>query len=314
VARSALSTFVISYTVFDEAGDLDEQGQSLHFERLAEAGIGVYVVGGGSGEAYSLAGDEQERVMAIAAQVLHGRVPVRAMGAPPRRAAEMIAFADRVAAAGLEGMQLYPPDLGMGHRPRDGELRAYYDDVLPAIRVPVILSTHMSLGYLLPVPMITDLAQRYPHIAGVNCTTPDLSYLVDVLAAVGDRLEVHVGIASQGLTAIALGASGFLSSEGNLAPRLCQSIIDRCVAGDYAGANDALGRVVRLGVASQRLGNVQAMKACLHLLGLPGGVPRRPRLALQDPDALAQLRSLLDELDIAGIEGVQVPSGAVERR
>jgi 4-hydroxy-tetrahydrodipicolinate synthase len=314
VARSALSTFVISYTVFDEAGDLDEQGQGLHFERLAEAGIGVYVVGGGSGEAYSLSADEQERVLAIAARVLHGRVPVRAMGAPPRRAAEMIAFADRVAAAGLEAMQLYPPDLGMGHRPRDGELRAYYDDVLPAIRVPVILSTHMSLGYLLPVPLITDLARRYPHIAGVNCTTPDLGYLVDVLAAVGDRLEVHVGIASQGLTAIALGASGFLSSEGNLAPRLCQSIVDRCAAGDYAGANDALGRVVRLGAASQRFGNVQAMKACMRLLGLPGGVPRRPRLALQDPDALAQLRSLLDELDIAGIEGVQVPSGAGQRR
>ncbi|HXA28719.1 MAG TPA: dihydrodipicolinate synthase family protein [Candidatus Angelobacter sp.] len=306
--RSALSTFVISYTVFDEGGDLDEQGQRAHFERLAEAGIGVYAVGGGSGEAYSLTPDEQARVLAIAADVLRDRVPVRAMGAPPRRAGEMIAFADRVAAAGLDGMQLYPPDLGMGHRPRDRELRAYYDDVLPAIRVPVILSTHMSLGYLLPVPLIADLAERYPHVAGVNVTTPDLAYLGDVVAAVGDRLEVHVGIASQALTAIALGASGFLSSEGNLAPRLCQGIIDGCVAGDYAGANDALGRVVRLGVASQRFGNVQAMKACLRLLELPGGVPRRPRLPLEDADSLAQLRALLDELDIARIEGLKVPA------
>jgi 4-hydroxy-tetrahydrodipicolinate synthase len=306
----ALSTFVISYSVFADDGTLDEGGQRAHFARLAQAGIGVYVVGGGSGEAYSLSATEQQRMLTIAAEELRGRVPVRAMGAPPRRASEMVRFAGWVAHAGLDAMQLYPPDLGMGHRPRELELEGYYDDVLPTIGVPVVLSTHMSLGYLLPVAMVKRLADRHAQIIGVNCTTPDLSYLAELLAAVGDGLEVHTGIATQALTAVALGASGYLSSEANIAPRLCQSIIDGCSTGDYVRANDALARLIRLGAASQRFGNVQAMKACLRLLGLPGGVPRRPRLPLDDPGSLAQLRTLLEELDIAAIEGVALPAVA----
>jgi 4-hydroxy-tetrahydrodipicolinate synthase len=208
--------------------------------------------------------------------------------------------------AGLDAMQVYPPDLGMGHRPRENELRGYYDDVLSSIAVPAILSTHMSLGYLLPVAMVQELASRHPHVVGVNCTTPDLAYLADLLAAVGDRLEVHVGIATQALTALALGATGYLSSEGNVAPRLCQALVEACASGDLARADDAHRRIVRLGLASQRFGNVQAMKACLGLLGLAGGRPRRPRLPLDDPASLASLRALLEELEIPRIEGVHL--------
>jgi 4-hydroxy-tetrahydrodipicolinate synthase len=300
-----LSTFVISYSIFDQSGQLDGAGQRDHFRRLGDAGIGVYAVGGGSGEAYSLSPDEQERVLRLAAAELSGKVPIRAMGAPPRTAREMISFAQLVARSGLDAMQVYPPDLGMGHRPREAELAAYFDDVLTATKVPVVLSTHMSLGYLLPTSLIVQLANRYDSIIGVNCTTPDINYLAELLDAVGERLDVHVGIVSLTPAAIALGATGYLSSEGNLAPRLCQTIIEAYAAGDIARADDGLRRLIRLGGLSQRYGNVQAMKACLGILGLPGGVPRRPRLALDDPAATAHLSAVLEELEIPRIEQLQ---------
>ena len=74
------STFVISITPFDAKERFDEQGLRDHFRRLAASGIGVYVAGGGSGEAYTLSKSETKRVLEIGAEELQGKVPVRAMG------------------------------------------------------------------------------------------------------------------------------------------------------------------------------------------------------------------------------------------
>jgi len=75
------STFVISLTPFSGDGTLDEHGFRLHLRRLAEAGIGVYLGGSGSGEGYTLTPAEVARILEIGAEELGGRVPVRATSA-----------------------------------------------------------------------------------------------------------------------------------------------------------------------------------------------------------------------------------------
>ena len=80
------STFVISITPFDAAGNLDEGAFRSHLQRLAASGIGVYVGGSGSGEGYTLTGQESRRLLEIAVEELKGKVPVRAMGVEPRLA------------------------------------------------------------------------------------------------------------------------------------------------------------------------------------------------------------------------------------
>ena len=50
----APSTLVISLTPFDEHDRLDVEAFRSHLRRMRDAGIGVYVGGGGSGEGYTL--------------------------------------------------------------------------------------------------------------------------------------------------------------------------------------------------------------------------------------------------------------------
>src|SRR5205814_7239246 len=71
------STFVISITPFDKKERFDEEGLRGHFRRLAASGIGVYVAGGGSGEAYTLSKSETKRVLEIVVEVLKGKVRER---------------------------------------------------------------------------------------------------------------------------------------------------------------------------------------------------------------------------------------------
>lgn len=299
----APSTLVISLTPFDEHDRLDVDAYRQHLRRMRDAGIGVYVGGGGSGEGYTLTRDETEVVLRVAAEELNGHVPVRAMGVEPRSASDMVQLANVVADAGLDSMQVYSLDPGHGRMPRPDELETYFCDILDALPVQAVLSTHQSVGYWLPIDAMVRLVDRYDNIIGINVTNNDVTYLVRVIDAVGDRIEIHVGGAMHGLTALALGANGFLTSEANLAPKLTQSVIDHWTAGDLAGAADAFARVLRLYAAMANVGGVSGTKAALNQLGLPGGYPRKPRLPVP-PEWEARIAQILRDHDVRGIEGL----------
>ncbi len=299
----APSTLVISLTPFDEHDRLDLDAYRRHLRRMRDAGIGVYVGGGGSGEGYTLTRDETEAVLQVAAEELSGHVPVRAMGVEPRSASDMVQLAKVVADAGLDSMQVYSLDPGHGRMPRPDELETYFCDILDALPVKAVLSTHQSVGYWLSIDAMVRLVDRYDNIIGINVTNSDVTYLVRVIDAVGDRVEIHVGGAMHGLTALALGANGFLTSEANLAPKLTQSVIDHWIAGDLAGAAQAFARVLRLYAAMANVGGVSGTKAALNQLGLPGGYPRKPRLPVP-PEWEARIAQILRVHDVRGIEGL----------
>jgi 4-hydroxy-tetrahydrodipicolinate synthase len=296
------STFVIAITPFTTEGGFDEAGIRDHLRRMAAAGIGVYVGGGGSGEGYVLSDAEARRLLEISVEELRGTVPVRAMGVEPRTSGHMIEFVEMAADVGLDAVQIYSLDQGHGHRPSPDEIHRYFDDVLSATTTPVVLSTHQSVGYKVPVPMLTELADRFDHLIGVNCTHPDLGYLTALVDALGHRLEIHVGGPQLALTALSLGANGYLSSEGNLAPHLCVGVIDAYRDDDARRLTDRYGKLLRLSMALYGAGGIRATKAVLGALGLAGGSPRLPQLPL-DPDRVPPLLEVIEQLGLAHIEG-----------
>ncbi len=170
-----LACSVIAITPFTADGALDEAGVRAHLRRMAAAGIGIYVGGGGSGEGFTLSDAEMHRLLAVASDELDGRV--RAMGVEPRTAQEMVAFTHTAAAAGVEACQIYSLDPGHGHRPTMAEVEHYFDAVLGDCPVPAVVSTHQSVGYRIPVPMLEALVARHPGVIGVNCSHGDVMYL-----------------------------------------------------------------------------------------------------------------------------------------
>lgn len=296
------STFVISITPFTEDGALDEAALRGHLRRMAAAGIGVYLGGGGSGEGYVLSDDETRRLLRIGVEELKGKAPVRAMGVEPRSSGQMIDYFDMVGGTGVEAAQIYSLDQGHGHRPTQAEIHRYFDDVLRATSLPAVLSTHQSVGYQVPVPMLVELADRYEDLIGINVSHQDLGYLTAIVDALGTRLEIHVGGPHLALTALSLGATGYLSSEGNLAPRLCVGVI-RAYREDRARQmGDLYGSLLRLSATLYAAGGIRATKAVLNALGLPGGYPRLPQLPVPE-SMVPPLLEAIEQLGIGAIEG-----------
>jgi 4-hydroxy-tetrahydrodipicolinate synthase len=304
VSERLHSTFVISLTPFTEDGALDEAGLRAHLRRMAAGGIGVYLAGSGSGEGYTLDRDERRRVLEIGADELVGKVPVRAMGVEPRTAAEVVTLAEDAVAAGVEATQVYSLDLGHGYRPTADEQRTYLRTVLDRAPGDLVISTHQSVGYHYEPALVDELLTDYPRVIGMNVTHRDLVYVAEMLDAVEGRVEVHVGGPLHALGATALGATGYLSSEGNLAPRLCVSLVQLLDADDRDGATRVHEQVMEIHRATQELGGIVGAKAALRLLGAPGGWPRPPRLPVA-PERAQTLVDVLVRHGVAEREGLR---------
>ncbi|HET7415415.1 MAG TPA: dihydrodipicolinate synthase family protein [Arthrobacter sp.] len=292
------STFVISLTPFTHNGELDRESLQAHFERLRDSGIGVYVGGGGSGEAHALALDEIVEIAECAVATLKGHVPVRAMGREPRTSAAMVEWANRVCTTGVDALQIYSIDPGHGYRPTERELETYFRDILEAVDFPSVVSTHEYNGFLLPVSLIECLLQSYGQIIGINCTSSNIRYLSEIISVCHGRAEVHVGGPTHALTAMALGANGFLSSEANIAPELAGAIIENYVSGDIGALSSAYRKFMTLHHMNSQYGSITAVKASLSILKLPGGTTtRRPRLPLQ-PEQRAAVEEILADVGL----------------
>jgi 4-hydroxy-tetrahydrodipicolinate synthase len=226
------------------------------------------------------------------------------MGVEPRTAAEVVELAEDAVAAGVDATQVYSLDLGHGYLPTVDEQRTYLRTVLDHAPGDLVLSTHQSVGYHYDPALLDELLREYPRVVGVNVTHRDLVYVTQVVDAVAGRVDVHVGGPMHALGATALGATGYLSSEGNLAPRLCVALVERVDGGEHDAAVRVHRQVMELHEATQALGGIVGTKAALRLLGAPGGWPRPPRL----PIAPARAQSLVDvmvRLGVAASEGLR---------
>lgn len=296
-----LSTLVCAVTPFTESGTLDEDGVSHLMNRFAEAGIGTYIGGSSPGEGYSMSLAETEKLFGIAKTAMAGRQPVRAMGIEPHSAIELLPVLRLAESVGLDGVQLYSLDCGHGNTPTASEQEQYFRTLLEATSLPTFISSHFASGYLVPLSLLDSLLNDYPHIGGINVTSPDPRYLTHVVELSSSRVDVHVGGPLQALTAFAVGAQGFLSADGNIVPRLCASLVAHQAAGKYAQAQSDFSLLMQVFRINEWGGSMRWLKAAMAALDLPGHHLRAPFIELDEVSKI-RIKTALDSLDLTASE------------
>lgn len=291
------STFMITVTPFNDRGEVDEGLLRTHLRRMKTAGVGVYLIGSGSGEGYSLNADERSLVMTVGREELQGHVPVRAMGCEQHLIGDMVAYVREVEAHRLDAVHIYSLDMGHGAKPTRREMEAYYTTVIEATSLPVVLSTHYAAGYMLPVDLIDTLVDRFEQIIGIVSASSDMTYHIALTQRLSDRIEVHCGGPAHGPNILALGGAGFLANESNLKPELAAGIIEACKRNDFEGMRDNYSKLMALFEINQRYGgsSMRAMKPLMRKFGFDGGILRAPRQPIDDEQAeqaAAEIRRL----------------------
>ena len=290
----SLSTFCCTVSCFDSEGRIDDAAMSAHFDRIAEAGVGLYVGSPSPGEGCTLTPPELAHLLALAREAAGGRVAVRAMGVEPRHTGEMKAFVKVAVEAKVNAVQIYSLDIGHGVQPAAQELEAYFREVLDSCPLPAILSSHGFMGYLVPIDIIERLAGAYENLIGVNISTPDTLYLSEAISRLTPRLEIHVGGPMHTVTALALGGNGYLSTESNISPRLCQEAIDHFRAGRMSEGFQSYTAIMALmrAVTSMPTASVRRVKGAMRIVGMGGTGLRKPFAPLRDDELIGLRREL----------------------
>ena len=295
--RRTIGSGLLSFplTDFDEQGEFHEAGYRARLEWLAPFGATALFAAGGTGEFFSLAGDEYPRIVAAAVDACRGKVPIIAgAGGSTRFAIQCAQAAERAGAHGILLLPHYLTEAG-----QEG-LAAHVEALCRSVRLGVIVYNR-GVCRLQP-DTLERLAERCPNLVGFKDGIGDIELMVSICQRLGDRFAYLGGLPTAEVYAAAykaLGTPVYSSAVFNFIPRTALQFY-RAVRDDDQATQHRLLRAFFLPYLDIRNRGpgyaVSIVKAGAQLVGHPAG-PVRPPLTDLKPAELERLGALIASLE-----------------
>ncbi|MGH8018352.1 MAG: dihydrodipicolinate synthase family protein [Opitutaceae bacterium] len=288
-------------TPFRSNGSLDEPAVGRLIDHILAGGNQGVLAAGTTGEAVSMPLAMRVRLVEIAVEHSRGKAVVFG-GIGDNSIAHSLELAEAFFRAGANAVVVHLPS----YYPIDAagmeyHLRAIADQVSgPLFLYNIPQTTKLSL----PFEVIERLS-HHPRIAGIKDSEPDGERQEKLARMFKSRADFAVFCGSVPFTSRAMlaGADGYVPGVGNVAPAEVRALMDRCVAGDAAGAAAAQARIDAVSAVYQKGRTVAqslcAMKAVMELLGIAERHVLPPLQSCSDEE-MDVLREGLRE---AGVEG-----------
>lgn len=290
--KSGLLSFPVTH--FNADLELDEGAYRKHLAWLAEYPVAGLFAAGGTGEGFSLTGEETDRVVRTAVDAVAGAVPVLAPATGSTKNA--IAQAKAAEAAGADGLLLMPPYLTEASQ---AGLVEHVSRVCQATNLGVVVYSRANAVLL--DEAVATLADRNPTFIGFKDGVGSIEQMTRTYARVGDRLMYIGGLPTAetfALPLLQLGVSTYSSALFNFVPQFAIDFYDAVRAQDRVEVYRRLNEFVLpyLDIRDRTQGYaVSIVKAGLTAVGRPGG-PVRPPLTDLREDEVAELRDLIGRI------------------
>lgn len=300
MSRPLAGVMTPAVTPFDATGALARESFERNVRAHVDAGASGVVVAGSSGEAALL--DEGERAALLAwarALVPADRWLIAGIGGESTRATIQRA---RVAAdAGADAVLCVSPHY-YGRRMSEAALHAHFSAVADASPLPVLLYNIPVYAHLVLSPELVARLSRHGNVVGMKDSAGDLPTLARYLESQRDDFRVITGHGASFAQALAMGVSGGILAVALFAPALTLGVWEAARAGDAGGAAALQARLVPLARDVVAALGPAGLKAAMTMVGLPGGEPRAPLLALDDAER-AQVRAAFAAADLPLADG-----------
>lgn len=283
-------------TAFTQDLALDEDAYREHLNWQARQGVAGLFAAGGTGEGFSLSGEENARVVRLAVEEAGAHVPV--LGSAGGSTSQAVANAQAAEAAGCQGLLLLPPYLT--ECDQQG-LQAHVDAVCSATDIGVIVYNRANAVY--SAETVARLAEKHENFIGFKDATGDIEAVTKVVAANGDRLFYLGGLPTAetfALPMLQLGMSTYSSAMYNFVPEFALEFYADVRRQDRAAVTEKLTRFVLpyLEIRDRVKGyGVSIVKGGLKAVGRDAGPVRPPLQDLTEGD----LQDLRDLIDAAGV-------------
>lgn len=284
-------------TPFTADGAVDEKAFAANLERLTKAGSTGFIVGGCTGEFWSLSQAERIRLFRVAREAM-GKNGTLIVGTGTVTVAETVEITRAAEAAGADGALILPPYFV---KLTDDEIFAHFSEVAAATGLPICLYNIPGNAVNALSPALVSRLAGIDRVVAVKESSGDWNNFYGTMIAVKDRLRVFCGPSSIfGVPAVELGADGTIDCFPNVWAPGGLDLYWAAKRGESERAAElqALGRrLTDLFVSGGRT-LYPATKAAMDMMGLPGG--GRPRAPLRPLEGapLAGLRQGLQQFGL----------------
>lgn len=294
--KSIMSHGLLSFplTDFDAHGDFNAKGYAARLEWLAPYGASALFAAGGTGEFFSLTGDEYAPIIRTAVDTCKGKVPIIAGAGGPTRFA--IACAQEAERAGAHGVLLLPHYLTEAGQ--EG-LIAHVEAVCKSVKFGVIVYNR-NVCKLTP-ESLAILADRCPNLIGFKDGIGDIELMSSIYMKMGDRFAYLGGLPTAEVYAAAykaLGTPVYSSAVFNFIPKTAMDFYHAVAHDDMDTQHRLLKQFFMPYLAIRNRGQgyaVSIVKAGAKLVGHDAGPVRAPLTDLK-LNEMAELDALIKGL------------------
>ncbi|OGB19645.1 MAG: 5-dehydro-4-deoxyglucarate dehydratase [Burkholderiales bacterium RIFCSPLOWO2_12_67_14] len=294
--KQVMSSGLLSFplTDFDANGDFNARAYAERLEWLAPYGATALFAAGGTGEFFSLTGEEYPGIIQTAVDTCRGKVPIIAgAGGPTRFAIQCAQAAEK---AGAHGILLLPHYLTEACQ--EG-LVAHVEAVCKSVKFGVIVYNR-NVCKLTP-ESLAILADRCPNLIGFKDGVGDIELMSSIHMKMGERFAYLGGLPTAEVYAAAykaLGTPVYSSAVFNFIPRTAMDFYEAVRTDDMATQHKLLREFFMpyLQIRNRAQGYaVSIVKAGATLVGHTAGPVRAPLTELK-PAEMEQLKALIDAL------------------
>jgi 1-pyrroline-4-hydroxy-2-carboxylate deaminase len=283
-------------TPFTPDLSVDHAFLSDHVSWLIDNGCTGIVSPGSLGEGATLTLDEKRAMFQTIGRALGGRAPLIA-AVSALSTTEAIAFAKTAEQLGCHGLMILPPYVYKGD---EREMEAHVTAVIKATNLSCMLYNNpIAYGTDFRAEQIARLAEVHPNLHAVKESSGDARRFIAIHEAVGDRLNVFVGMDDMIVEGVTMGAVGWIAGLVNALPRESVRVYEQALAGDLEGVRalyECFLPLLRLDTVPKF---VQLIKLVQQEVGRGSERVRPPRLELvgeEREQTLALIRKQLDAL------------------
>lgn len=274
--------------------EIDWDGFKNNIEHFINEGVAGIAINGSTGEFVSLTKEERFKAVEVAVAQVNGRIPL-VVGTAAETTADAIEYTRQAEKAGADASLLINSYYA---HPKEDEIYEHFKAVAESVQFPIMIYNNpFTSGVDISTETILRVGRDVENITHIKESSGGIGKVRDIARQGAGFLKVFCGSEDLAIESFLVGATGWISVSGNIAPGLVTDMYNHVQKGEMDEAWALYDRLLPLCEFLEGSGKyVQIAKRSMELQGLAGGPCRRPRLPLSAEED-AKLKELMQSLE-----------------
>lgn len=279
--KNLKGVYVVMATPFKANGEIDYEGAKKNINWYIEEGVHGLLPLGATGEYASFDFNERKEFAEFVMNEVAGRVPV-VIGTITPTAEKTIELTNHAESIGASGAMILTPP---GSHASQSEIYNYFKTISENVSIPIMIYNNPgSAGVDIQFDTLKEIA-KLPNMDYIKESTGDIKRLTLINDLMEGEITTFCGWEDMAYESFVMGAKGWVSVLGNIAPKQCVELFELVENNEYEKAWKLYRNLLPMLRYFETSGKLwQTVKYVLDKKGYAGGVCRSPRLPLSQKD------------------------------